>query len=470
MESFKALIMELYDRRGKEQWHFDVRPQDEWPWYPIQTDFDEGDDTRRDPFSGQRESCHWMTCKGILKHAGRLQEAGFGLLSTDIDKNKLSMERLLARGNMRLHQAGIEVGYEKAQRDAAALQCKPGAVRKLTAAVEATQTVSFLGMQQKSNYARRPLAGFREAEERAVVDTTLDAYAGQALVWAERECERMSLGQQPAKNYTPNVRMFSLSHKAWISADIRTLSECNWADQAIDSVILPTGARDLLTAVLSADLSTVPPDILPGKHGGLVVLAAGPSGCGKTVTAEAASEFLKRPLYFVGSDDLTGDVEVIEGKLKQIFRRAAAWGCILLFDEADVFMHKRGTDVQQNMLVAAFLRLMDNFKGILFLSTNLEEAIDPAFASRITLCIRYPQLDEGSRLTLWRDKLSRAGLTFAGALEPIAKAHVMNGREIRNAVRLLSVLYKDADELTADQINNVCMYRVGALGTRKEGV
>jgi hypothetical protein len=44
---------------------------------------------------------------------------------------------------------------------------------------------------------------------------------------------------------------------------------------------------------------------------------------------------------------------------------------VLLIDEADVFLEKRTlTDVHRNALVSVFLRLLEYYEGILFLTTN----------------------------------------------------------------------------------------------------
>jgi hypothetical protein len=45
---------------------------------------------------------------------------------------------------------------------------------------------------------------------------------------------------------------------------------------------------------------------------------------------------------------------------------------VLLLDEADVFMEARSShDLDRNKLVAIFLRLLEYFEGIMFLTTNV---------------------------------------------------------------------------------------------------
>ena len=65
---------------------------------------------------------------------------------------------------------------------------------------------------------------------------------------------------------------------------------------------------------------------------------------------------------------------------------ATSWNAVLLIDEADVFLEKRGTaDLMRNSLVATFLRLLEYHSGMLFLTTNRVKAFDEAFLSRVSV-------------------------------------------------------------------------------------
>jgi len=61
---------------------------------------------------------------------------------------------------------------------------------------------------------------------------------------------------------------------------------------------------------------------------------------------------------------------------------------VLLLDEADVFLYQRGSnDVMRNALVSIFLRQLEYYQGILFLTTNMIAQCDMASesASRATI-------------------------------------------------------------------------------------
>jgi hypothetical protein len=91
-----------------------------------------------------------------------------------------------------------------------------------------------------------------------------------------------------------------------------------------------------------------------------------------------------------------------------------------------------------NAFVSAMLRVVEYFKGVLFLTSNRVDEMDPAFRTRITLALRYEQLDVAARAQVWTNLLSASGFRSMienGSIDPdeLAK-HVLNGREIKNAV------------------------------------
>lgn len=96
------------------------------------------------------------------------------------------------------------------------------------------------------------------------------------------------------------------------------------------------------------------------------------SGTGKTLTAECVAEHERRPLYAISCGDLGTDPERLEVKLKEVFNYAVAWKAILLLDEADIFLQERSIDdVNRNALVSIFLRELEYYDGILFVSQHL---------------------------------------------------------------------------------------------------
>lgn len=144
-----------------------------------------------------------------------------------------------------------------------------------------------------------------------------------------------------------------------------------------------------------ADAATEGPgqDLIQGKGRGLVVLLHGVPGVGKTATAEAVAMENQKPLFVITCGDLGLTPHAVEASLKNVFRLAHLWDCVLLLDEADVFLSQRSKlDMKRNALVSVFLRVLEYYNGLLFLTTNRVGTIDEAFKSRIHLSLYYVSL------------------------------------------------------------------------------
>lgn len=141
---------------------------------------------------------------------------------------------------------------------------------------------------------------------------------------------------------------------------------------------------------------------------------------------------------------------------------ATEWNAVVLLDEADVFMAERNpNDIHRNELVSIFLRELEYFRGIIFLTTNLYHTIDTAFRSRVSLHLLFSTLNRDARETVWRKFLQRLpeqktpkpkALTSSDGEEehpaPVEKPlddediaelslWQLNGREIKNAVKMV---------------------------------
>jgi len=106
--------------------------------------------------------------------------------------------------------------------------------------------------------------------------------------------------------------------------------------------------------------------------------------------------------------------------------------------------------VKRNALVSIFLRLLEYYEGILFLTSNRVESFDLAFKSRIHIALRYPELTVPVRRQLWRDFLLRIpenerNLDFERDL-PILGKEEINGRQIKNACKTAAALARKRRE------------------------
>ncbi|KAF2678848.1 P-loop containing nucleoside triphosphate hydrolase protein [Lentithecium fluviatile CBS 122367] len=160
--------------------------------------------------------------------------------------------------------------------------------------------------------------------------------------------------------------------------------------------------------------------LVQGKGKGCIILLHGVPGVGKTSTAECVAAYTKRPLFPITCGDIGYEPEQVEKNLQKLFKLAHKWGCVLLIDEADVFLAERDkADVKRNGLVSVFLRILEYYSGILFLTTNRVGAFDDAFRSRIHLTLYYPKLDEEQSYQVWNMNIKR--------VERVSKQRVKDG-------------------------------------------
>ncbi|KAJ7775948.1 hypothetical protein DFH07DRAFT_911992 [Mycena maculata] len=231
---------------------------------------------------------------------------------------------------------------------------------------------------------------------------------------------------------------FSLGDKIWLEFDITKVAPVSWNEDAFANLVLPADRKTLLRSLVEAHHEEAGfDDFVKGKGAGLVVNLFGPPGVGKTFSAEATSEHVKRPLYVIGGGDLGTRAADLDMALERVFDVATAWKAIVLIDEADVFLERRSLhDLERNAMVAVFLRHVEYYRGILFLTTNRVQAFDEAFLSRIHVALHFGELSEASRTQVWRAFIAKAGVQdISDADIAMLAQRGVNGRQIKNAVR-----------------------------------
>nr|KMM70876.1 hypothetical protein CPAG_07185 [Coccidioides posadasii RMSCC 3488] len=266
---------------------------------------------------------------------------------------------------------------------------------------------------------------------------------------------------------SPVVLGFAFSEKLWLEFTISGIREIEWNSGAFDSLVLPGNQKSIVKALVESHTFHAAEnieDVIQGKGKGLVAVLHGPPGTGKTLTAEGIAELLKRPLYMVSAGELGTDSRTLEGELNKILDIAHSWGAVLLLDEADVFLEKRTIqDIHRNALVSIFLRLLEYFQGILFLTTNRVETFDDAFQSRIHVALRYGDLTAKAKRAVWKmflDKVrTKEGLEvvkFTDKDYDTLARHALNGRQIKNSVRTAQALaLNEQTALSMEHINRV---------------
>lgn len=184
---------------------------------------------------------------------------------------------------------------------------------------------------------------------------------------------------------------------------------------------------------------------------GISAMFAGASGTGKTMAAEVVARELRLDLYRI---DLSAVVSKYIGEteknLRRLFAAAEASGAILLFDEADALFGKRSEvkdshDRYANIEVSYLLQRMESYRGLAILTTNLKQALDPAFTRRIRFIVQFPFPDAEQRAEIWRQIFPHATPTEGLEIARLAQLNVAGG-SIRNIALNAAFLAAEAGE------------------------
>ncbi|KAI0399292.1 hypothetical protein F4802DRAFT_590377 [Xylaria palmicola] len=261
----------------------------------------------------------------------------------------------------------------------------------------------------------------------------------------------------------PRVLGYILAEKEWAQLQLTNLKEIPHVDQqnAWNSRLrlADEDSKTLLFDLIKCHVSSetqesddgekqlMVNDIVPGKGQGLVILLYGPPGVGKSSTAETIAVAARKPLFSISVADVGTKARHVESNLSKIFSLATSWKAILLIDEADVFLESRGRggivqSMDKNALVSVFLRVLEYYKGIMFLTTNQIAEFDIAIPSRIHIAIKYESLSTDQMQGIFRgflDELNRGGRVdqyddIMSWLKEDVFPEGLDGRQIRNII------------------------------------
>lgn len=241
----------------------------------------------------------------------------------------------------------------------------------------------------------------------------------------------------------PYVKIFDLDRHEYVAIHVSYLTEYKYDKALIHKLVLPSKKKNLIEILVEGSSDSMD-DIVKGKMRGVIVIATGAPGTGKTLTAEVFSEQIERPLYVVQCSQLGTNEESLEKELTKVLERATRWKAILLIDEADVYVHERGNDIHQNAIVGVFLRVLEYYRGVLFMTSNKATIIDDAIMSRATAWIQYEKPSQDELKQIWKVLATNYKIELsADNINELATdkdlAHI-SGRNVRNLLKLARLL------------------------------
>ncbi len=164
-------------------------------------------------------------------------------------------------------------------------------------------------------------------------------------------------------------------------------------------------------------------------------------GTGKTLTASLLGKHHGVPVYRVDLSRIVSKwIGETEKNLASLFDRAQDQNWILFFDEAEALFGRRteahtSNDRSANQQIAYLLQRLEDFPGMVILSTNQHGHMDDAFARRFQSTVLFPMPDAVTRLSLWQKLFHGVAVAPEVDFHALAGQYALAGGAIINVLR-----------------------------------
>lgn len=257
-----------------------------------------------------------------------------------------------------------------------------------------------------------------------------------------------------------SIVVFDLQRHVRLSVHVGYLKEYVYDKKIADKLVLREEIKQLIEILIEHKDGGFR-DIIENKSGGAIILLTGKAGIGKTLTAEVFAEATERPLYSVQASQLGTTTRDLEYTLKLVLSRASRWNAVTLIDEADVYIHERGNNIEQNAIVGVFLRTLEYFSSLLFMTTNRPDIVDDAIASRCIARIDYTHPTEIQQKKIWRILADQSKIELSDEVIErfVEKNNIFSGRDIKNILKLANLKsISEGKKLSVESIEYVAQF------------
>jgi hypothetical protein len=320
----------------------------------------------------------------------------------------------------------------------------------------------------------------REVEEAVRLSLPLSKVAHRLRFWQEALAghaveDLATIGQRfclPGA-YIRQAASMAIAYAALDRRDTVTLGDAREACRALNRQLLDTlahrleveGSWDhLVVSAATTDklydlerrcrhrerlLEHLGPAFGSGCNRGVRALFTGASGTGKTLAAKILAAELGMDLYRV---DLAAVINKYIGEteknLHRVLSRAEELDVILLLDEGDALLGNRtevksANDRYANLETDYLLQKLENYQGIVVVTTNAGENIDRAFQRRMDVVVNFISPRPEERWQIWQLHLPLEHGVDQTYLEEVAIRCAITGGQIRNAALHATLLALD---------------------------
>jgi SpoVK/Ycf46/Vps4 family AAA+-type ATPase len=333
------------------------------------------------------------------------------------------------------------------------------------------------------------IAAMRAAAEAADILVTTDTVSELAsrhplAIDALEQATNLAVGRP--RDFTaddPSLTRFTTALKDVASEGLSHLAERIEPVFNLDDVVLPSDRHRQLVEIVDnvRFASRVLDDWKFGAQlpygRGVTALFHGASGTGKTMAAIGIAQrlgiqILRLDLSKVVSKYI-GDTEKA---IDRVFSEAERTGSAILIDEAESLVAKRSEvrdahDRYANIEVAFLLTRMEAFGskrpcGPAILTTNMRQALDPAFLRRLRFIIEFPRPTVDARERIWRQCLPAGSHTLDdAAFKQLARRVDLTGGHLRQITLRAAFLAAAAGTLiTLSEIAQATNAELAKLG------
>lgn len=253
-----------------------------------------------------------------------------------------------------------------------------------------------------------------------LTEDLLDSFEQQVPLQAdgwERALRLTRARAQPSDTTAQRLQRFVGSCRDVASETISDMALRLEPNCSIDDVVLPEDRKRQLRQIVDSVkfARRVLDDWKFGEQlsygRGVCALFHGPSGTGKSMSALGIARALNSQVLRI---DLSRVVSKYIGEtqkhLDAVFRDASRCGAVLLVDEADALLGKRGEikdahDRYAAQEVSFLLTRIETYDGVAVFTTNARQSIDSAFLRRLRFIIEFPRPDVAARERIWQQCL-----------------------------------------------------------------
>ncbi|OTB06094.1 hypothetical protein M426DRAFT_319166 [Hypoxylon sp. CI-4A] len=244
---------------------------------------------------------------------------------------------------------------------------------------------------------------------------------------------------------------FDLRRKIWTDLHIELIRDVVWNEEASKDMVADEDTKELILALVTSQATAeTDTELMETNSNGFNLLLYGSSGTGKTSTAELIAEMAKKPLFLVTCGDLGVEPGVIEKNLQTVLYYGRIWDCVVVLDEADIFLKRRTLNPTDDALFPTIRRVLEQNDGILVL-TGYDNDVEDALSARIHVKVHCKDLEWIDGEQVWRnsiDRLQKLGEQDNIDFEDI-RSHIKdlayitrNRRDIGNSIKMARRLAK----------------------------